>query len=748
MRDTRDDAVDETEPIDSATTPNGVEPTAEAEPPAALPDANAEEPAAVPADEPTIAPETPVDASAETPEDPTASATTPETPAAEEPAVTPEPETAPTPEPDPRVPRVLIEGHIMEELYVELTDADIAELARKQTDMRAEISTVTALRTAKMKALKGKIDGLTGEIDEIDEIIRRGRDTREVRLTIVLLEEPLEKRWVDPSGKVIRRAELTDRERAKVLGHEQQQLPLAGSSKDTGAGPRLVKTERDDEFGEPAAASEPPSRALRADRLAMITGTGGEQLRMLVALGHLDPSPELVTAALDEIRKADAPVSVDTLVQSATQALEFAEPALAAWLEANPMLADAALKRAEAGDRTSGVPEIDEFAVEIRRERARLEAASLTAAAAPDGVPAPEPVPEGVTSIERGMGPYNVGLWIIVMPSTTLATGLRDVSLHLGGTSDYDEASDAVTIGCPVDPRRILSALRNEENPTDAVARALDADESLGEVQAYIAATFDGAADLESAIATHGPKVEEALKSESDGPLPFALAAGRLWLLAAERVLAVLKLGASAEEPVVTGVDLAKEGGDTTVVAVVDSEGQVVEEHKGEEAKEFLATTTAVPSRAMRDDVEHMLADGEHYDAYRAAHGAGILDPAEDDLRKARVECNPDTELDPQIVQALADCDAYELDLIRELDTSAKGRMALTRRTYPTKAPNVDRDIAAVRRARATLEVLEDWAANGAPKSPAEITAAVSADTDKKSKKKSSRKNAGAEAGA
>lgn len=745
MRDTRDDAVDETDPTERATTPDGAEPTPEAETPTA-PDAIAEEPAATPADEPVIAAETATDASAETPEHTAESATTPETPSTEEPAVTPEPEAAPSAEPAPRVPRVLIEGHIMEELYVELSDADIAELARKQTEMRAEISTVTALRTAKMKALKGKIDGLTGEIDEIDEIIRRGRDTREVRLTIVLLEEPLEKRWVDPTGKVIRRAELTDRERAKVLGLEQQKLPLAGTAKDAGAGPRLVKTERD-ESAESAESSEPPSRALRADRLAMITGTGGEQLRMLVALGHLDPTPELVTSALDEVRASESPVPVDTLVQNATQGLEFAEPALAAWLEANPMLADAALKRAEAGDRATGVPEIDEFVGEIRRDRARLEAASLAAAAVPDAAPEPEPIPDGVTSIERGVGPYNVGLWTIVLPSGNLGVRLRDIAMQLGGTSEFDEATGAMTIACPVDPRRLISALRNEENPDEATERALGSDATLGELTTFIASVYDAAADLEAAIDTHGPEVERALKAASDGPLPVEVAASRAWLLGAERALAVLKVGSKAE-PVVVGVDVAKPGEDTTVVAVVDGAGMVVESHTGEAAKEFLAGATTAPSRAMRDDVEHMLADGEQYDAYRAAHGAGILDPTEDDLRAARRECDPDADLDPQIVKALEDCGAYELDLVRELDTSAKGRMALTRRTYPTKAPNVDRDIAAVRRARAKIEVLEDWAATGAPKSPAEIAAAVSADSGKKSKKKSSRKNAEAEAGA
>lgn len=101
--------------------------------------------------------------------------------------------------------------------------------------------------------------------------------------------------------------------------------------------------------------------------------------------------------------------------------------------------------------------------------------------------------------------------------------------------------------------------------------------------------------------------------------------------------------------------------------------------------------------------------------AYWTAHDAGMLDPSEDDLRRARVDVDPhdigkaSCPGDGEYLDQLnVDCDAFEQDCASEIKTSAKARMAITRGSWPTKVAKVDDAIAMVRVARARLSVALD----------------------------------------
>lgn len=107
--------------------------------------------------------------------------------------------------------------------------------------------------------------------------------------------------------------------------------------------------------------------------------------------------------------------------------------------------------------------------------------------------------------------------------------------------------------------------------------------------------------------------------------------------------------------------------------------------------------------------------DREKTAAAWSANAAGMLDPSEDDLRRARVEVDPhgignaSCPGDGEYLERLNDeLDALEQDCASEIKTSAKARMAITRGSWPTKVAKVDDAIAAVRTMRARLEVALD----------------------------------------
>lgn len=130
------------------------------------------------------------------------------------------------------------------------------------------------------------------------------------------------------------------------------------------------------------------------------------------------------------------------------------------------------------------------------------------------------------------------------------------------------------------------------------------------------------------------------------------------------------------------------------------------------------------PSRELRGATNLLYASGDHYAAFRAAHDRGLLDPEDGDLREARGKLDPDSDLDALRAQAVDDADAYEQDLVRALDSSPKGRTALLRGALPTGVAAVDDEISHVRRARARLEVVDEWQRTGAPSLPKDETSA------------------------
>lgn len=612
--------------------------------------------------------------------------------------------------PEPAPPVMLIEGHVDEELWVDLTDSDVAELARKAADLRQCRAEHARVLQSKTKALKGTIAGIDGELEEIDELITSGRDLRTVRCAIWLVGEPEVKRYIrTDTGGIVREVPLTERELAKV---RQRTLPLDGSAAEV----RLVKANRPSEAGDGVDAGEPqptapPSRNERDGAMTALSGPGSDAARAFHERGYLDPTASAVEAEAAKLHACGG--DAEAAVAVASNELDCLELDFAAWLGANPVESEQALSALDGHAMLTGVTEIDQWREDIREQRAALEAALVVGADAAVDAPVELPLPEGVTLLEPpDAAPMRLPAWHLLVVDGNLAAALGEIALHLGGASDYDE-SEGTRICSPIEPRRLIFALRSED-AAESVGRVLDADDTVAELQRYVRRCYETAAELEAAIATHGPEVEKAIADGADEALSPATAAARAWLVAAERALAEWKAAGDV------GEDLAG----VEVSSATDSSESV-----------FDASKPASPSRTMRDESEQMFATGERFTAFRAAHESGILDPSESDLREARVKCDPDGDLDAQLAEATEDADCYEADLCRELDTSAKGRMALSRGAFPTGAAKVDTEIAAVRRARARLEVLTEWQTSGAPRSPAPSSGAQVADTPKRKRR-------------
>lgn len=124
------------------------------------------------------------------------------------------------------------------------------------------------------------------------------------------------------------------------------------------------------------------------------------------------------------------------------------------------------------------------------------------------------------------------------------------------------------------------------------------------------------------------------------------------------------------------------------------------------------ATPVRRTSRELRDIPIADRTERQNVDEYWAAHHAGILDPTENELTRARADIGEAGLSEHAFAQLSTDLDATEQDCAAEIKTSAKARMALSRGTFPTKAVKVDTLIGEVRWLRAKLDVALEAEAN------------------------------------
>lgn len=141
------------------------------------------------------------------------------------------------------------------------------------------------------------------------------------------------------------------------------------------------------------------------------------------------------------------------------------------------------------------------------------------------------------------------------------------------------------------------------------------------------------------------------------------------------------------------------EPADRTVV-ITEESAKKIHQRTGELLAEFGPHSRALRTFPVNDRVARW-----GVDEYWTAHEAGLLDPSEDDLRRARAEAGFERMSADTEAALLNELDAVEQDLAAAIKTSAKARMAITRGTWPTKVAKVDDGIAAVRELRARLDV-------------------------------------------
>lgn len=113
----------------------------------------------------------------------------------------------------------------------------------------------------------------------------------------------------------------------------------------------------------------------------------------------------------------------------------------------------------------------------------------------------------------------------------------------------------------------------------------------------------------------------------------------------------------------------------------------------------------APSSRAMRDGRIYEVSQILDVSQLRTAHRCGALDPTEDELSRARRDIGTAGVSKRKLKGFLEEADVAESALARELKTSAKARMAIDRKSFPTKAKTVDVLIGEVRWQRARLDV-------------------------------------------